>query len=574
MIYFFVKNWKLFLDILLVVGGLIAFTLWDPIGMFTNAKTKQTANLVTGVRDIGQLVTAEYYGEVISSWKEFRLTEFPEDTLTDFADQAWEEIRYATFKVFWVDKGKSKQIATEIRRSDFYKNLPSKNAYKEFIAYLGDKYLPQKLDKIYENEKLKSGIEGKVYDALFKELKQKEKALRKKYKRSKPAERLLYEEEVNNLQFEEAPYDNEFFAYYQFLIKRDIQDEKRKNIVFIGRGSVKAGFDFGTLDESNFLYDEDAKTVNFFGLKPQILDADINPWFIPERKVKGFELVAYSGKVNFEEAKEVKKQCKEKLLDQARKADIVKNAEENGREALKNFFALLLDEPDLKVTFHTHPYDHHMAILKADTLVDMSEALFIDSLYADYKAFQEDTTQSESLHSKSTQHFSRLVSELKTLAFLEKEHQFNFYSMAAAKMMQDTFYISNADFLELIKVRDTISVIGEDSTSYGTRVTTRNAVWFDEGFDFRSEFNSAIDVIEDVADSINVPYELSNLKYFISASDTSYFSEQSWRSMVKSDTMATNLAKKNKLNYQESVRPITRMSKSVKAFAERLKKKS
>ena len=47
--------------------------------------------------------------------------------------------------------------------------------------------------------------------------------------------------------------------------------------------------------------------IHFYGIKPTVLDVDINPWFIPERKVKGFELVSFSGNVNFEEAKEVKR---------------------------------------------------------------------------------------------------------------------------------------------------------------------------------------------------------------------------------------------------------------------------
>ena len=96
--------------------------------------------------------------------------------------------------------------------------------------------------------------------------------------------------------------------------------------------------------------------------------------------MKGFELVSFSGDVDFEEAKEVKRQCKQKLLNQARNADIVRRAEANGKEALRNFFSLLLDEPKLVVSFHTHPYDHHLEIIQADTLVDRAEAIFIDSL--------------------------------------------------------------------------------------------------------------------------------------------------------------------------------------------------
>ncbi|MEQ9403983.1 MAG: DUF4230 domain-containing protein [Cyclobacteriaceae bacterium] len=560
------KNWKLFLDILLVVGGIIAFTLWDPIGMFTNAKTKQTANLVTGVREIGQLVTAEYHGEVISSWKEFRLTEFPEDTLTEFADEAWQEIQYAVYGI-WIEGQKSNKIKSRIQASDFYRTLPAKNAYPEFIAWLADKYLSKKLSKVYEGEQLKSGIDTKVYDALFKELKRKEKAINKKYKLRRPEEKLLYEQEVSDLQFETPGFENDFFSYYQFLVKQDIADEKRKNIVFIGRGSVKAGFDFGALNESNFLYDEEAKTISFFGIKPTILDADINPWFIPQRKVKGFELVAYSGKVNFEEAKEVKKQCKEKLLNQARKADIIRSAEENGKEALRNFFSLLLDEPDLKVSFHLHPYDRHMAILKADTLIDIQEALFIDSLYSNYKLQQSDTTKSVDFRRKSARLFAQMTDELKQLSFLRKEYPFNYYSVAVAKVLKDTFNIDSIDRTFLDSVRGKIVIDPEDSMNYSTDFVSSNEVWFANG-DFRDEFNSTIELLNSEA----IPeINLDELRYPLIIGDTTNYQPNA-RSAILKELMAVQLAIDRKEGFEKNVRPISEMRKSIVAFVDRLKK--
>jgi len=83
MIFYLIKNWKLLLDIILVVGGIIAFTLLDPFGMFSNSKLRGTANLVSSVQSIGELVTAEYYGEVIASLHETKIYNLEPDTLSE-----------------------------------------------------------------------------------------------------------------------------------------------------------------------------------------------------------------------------------------------------------------------------------------------------------------------------------------------------------------------------------------------------------------------------------------------------------------------------------------------------------
>ena len=69
----------------------------------------------------------------------------------------------------------------------------------------------------------------------------------------------------------------EFFPFYQYVIEQDLERKKKENIVFIGRGSVKAGFNFGKLDESNFLYDEDRKMVHFYGIKPNCFGCGYKP---------------------------------------------------------------------------------------------------------------------------------------------------------------------------------------------------------------------------------------------------------------------------------------------------------
>lgn len=575
MIAFLFKNWKLLLDILLVVGAILAFTFWDPIGMFTNARTKQTANLVTGVRDIGQLVTAEYYGEVISSWKEFKLTEFPQDTLTDYAEDTFRDLRFLIWKHRAVG---SRNFFNSIRQEEEYKNYSKHAAYPELITMLADRYTSKKLKNIYVNEKLKEGIEERTYKKILGEIRKDEKNLRKRHDLKKRQENDEFLADVEDYLFETPSYIYDFFGYYQYLIEeRNTKKERKKNIVFIGRGSVKAGFDFGKLNETNFLYDDEEKIVHFYGIKPAVLDVDINPWFIPERKVKGFELVSYSGDVNFTEAKEVKRQCKQKLLDQARGAEIIQQAEKNGEEALQSFFALLLDEPSLKVSFHTHPYDQYLAIIKADTLVDRSEAHLIDSLYNDY-LIQLDTLP-PLRQEKLTQHFCRFVSGLQKLDYLNNGYGFSYFSLIANRILRDTFHVSNEDHQLLISSRDTLR---SEKGILSTTISRDHSSWFLDR-DVRIDFNTAVDLIENESLSrFDSTLNFSNYEFQIvdktdSISIASYKLQLStipsdWEVLKRAELDTAVKALDISLSEQNKKRPLRRLSSSLNELIARLKK--
>jgi hypothetical protein len=500
MIGLLLKNKGLFFDIILVVGGILAFTFWDPLGIFNNTKLRATANMVTGVRDIGQLVTAEYYGEVISSWKEFKLTEFPEDTISYKAEDLFVNLKFALSD----PNKKFRKLDTKKIQKELHNKYGEKFYYK-FLTFLGEE-LGFKLNKIFDEKDsdLKRNYENKIWRKLHNEIAITHKTLKKKYKH---ADGSLIDKEYANYLSEVPEFIEGFYKYYGFLTKKHLESgsNKRKEIVFIGRGWVKAGFDFGKLNEGNFMYDEANKSVHFFGIKPVILDTDINPWFIPERKVKGFELVNFSGKVNFEDAKAVKKQCKEKLLEQARKADIVKKAMENGEETLKNFFSLILDEPDIKVRFHTHPFDLQYAMIAADTLIDINEAILIQSLYqSELKKLSVPVSEDfASMKIKREQLLQYFINQLKELYFLEKGQSFNFYSMYAAQILKDTFNVSLSDRQLLIELRDTLKIDKEDSLNVTTSVVTENKVWFQD-CNFRYEFNQAMRLINKEALSFEV----------------------------------------------------------------------
>src|SRR5690606_30857383 len=142
------------------------------------------------------------------------------------------------------------------------------------------------------------------------------------------------------------------------------------------------GFDFRSMDESMFYINEEAGEVHFFGLSAVILNADINPWFIPEKGVPGFEILDYNGKVDFRDAKKVKQYCIDKLLVNAHRADILVHAERQGAETLRNLFSLMTGKEYHKVFFHHDRITQLTQGIIADELVNYQEAVLLDSVIA------------------------------------------------------------------------------------------------------------------------------------------------------------------------------------------------
>ena len=248
---------------------------------------------------------------------------------------------------------------------------------------------------------------------------------------------------------------------------------------------------FNKFDESNFVFDKASKVVHFYGLTPVILDKDINPWFIPERKVKGFELVKYTGDVNFQDAKEVKKLCKEKLLQQAG-IEILKRAQENGNDALKSFFSLLLDEPDLTVEFHDIPHQEIYETIASDTLITIHEALAIEKFYVN-KRQQIDSIQSREVRERERRFLGQFITRLKKLPFIQKNFSFSYYSLGAARILKDSFHIDSADFALLLAMRGKLKQSKYD-LALSTEAAEKDSLWFISG-DFIAEYHATLDAV-------------------------------------------------------------------------------
>jgi len=271
----FWSNISLVFKIAIAVGAVILFSYFDPFGLFHSKKLKleQTPVSVRSIREIGQLISAEYYGEVLTSLHEALITDIKESETSD--EEEFENLKelYAesiqefydnknTFRLGAINKGNKLYDL-------FYHNYPLLTEHPYYQVFI--KSVITQLKKKNERKLLKeiNKMKTKEFDDF----------LTKDYKKVKTT--LIKAAKTKELEVLTA--DKKF---------------RKTQIVVLGRGSVKAGIDFNAFTGENFKYDLVTKTIHLIGLKPEILTSDINPWFIPERKIKGFEIVVMTKKAN------------------------------------------------------------------------------------------------------------------------------------------------------------------------------------------------------------------------------------------------------------------------------------
>jgi hypothetical protein len=122
----------------------------------------------------------------------------------------------------------------------------------------------------------------------------------------------------------------------------------RRDIAYLARGAVQAGYDLAKLDESKYLLCRASGTITLLA-EPTILAKDINPWFIydpaAQNYVKGFEIIAQSG-IDLEEddaldfIKAVKEECRQRLLDDALRTGLKERAKASAEETLTTLFRI------------------------------------------------------------------------------------------------------------------------------------------------------------------------------------------------------------------------------------------
>ena len=351
---------NLAVQIILVVAGMLVFSFFDPFGLLAPKKKtlQDTPISVVSIKEIGQLITAEYYGEVLSSLQE----ELIEDVIQNQAEfdnqvSTLNQKYLKALEVFYSNKDSIK-VRWYRKRKDLLEAFYSANQ-----SLVNDILYQNMVSIVLKAKKIDS--EGDLLKAIWSE---KEKIdFTKKYAIDATILRNQATDEIKKL--------------------KETKAFKKKQIIAIGRGWVKAGIDFGSFNERNFKYDKTNRTIYLFGVEPQILTCDINPWFNAKQKIKGFEIIAATNKANDSSyLRKIKESCLVKLRTQAERAGITKQAKTNAEETLKHFFSLLLNEPLDKVVIMKNSLAEYQKQLDSKGIYPKEKLALIDStLLALYK---------------------------------------------------------------------------------------------------------------------------------------------------------------------------------------------
>jgi hypothetical protein len=340
---------------LAVIVGVFLFSFFDPFNIFNSKKLrmKDTPTVVAEIRAMGKLITAEYYGEVIKSTGE---------ALIESIDSVKKEHKS--------------------RLSDVYDDLLQ--ALQE-IKIESDKEKEGKLNRWQIYNRLKTNYDHIVnnpdYDILIHQIRSK----------SGGTERVI----VRDLYFGDRQIDaTTFFDDYlkkeYDLTKRQERKISNHSIVLLGRGWVKAGIDLSEFDEKHLDYKPEKNLIRLYYHEPEIISATINPWFIPEKKIKGFEYLFVGKKIDrhadepssVDISTNLKAQCLQDLRSDALAAGILQAARENAESTLTGFFSLILDR-DIKVEILDSPLQPELNsfLSKQFTSADL---ITVDTLVSQY----------------------------------------------------------------------------------------------------------------------------------------------------------------------------------------------
>lgn len=360
---------SLLVQVLLVIGAVLAFMWWDPFGIVSPQKQmlRDTPAQVESIKKLGELITAEYYGEVVSS-----LGEVADSTIEAQVDnfEVTTEDFHAQFvlaleEFIETQPDIKNNFKNKFEQSVSGKEIAADDLYSRYTFYLWTQLAGKDYDqKKFEKEKKLGSVELR---ALYRKLYKNKNGWRDKLKALKTSA---------------------FVSVYRETIDRESKKTYRKTrLAMVGRGWIKAGIDFEEFTEENFIYNEDHQTIHFIGFEPKIISATINPWFIPKKGVEGFEFLIANRKVKMrpDYVKQVKQQCLDKLKDQALRKGIKEKAMENAADYLKGFFSLLLDTEIKRVAFHKNQLSSIAEFILMDDVITNDEIVWLNDALLGFK---------------------------------------------------------------------------------------------------------------------------------------------------------------------------------------------
>ncbi|MEX2512749.1 MAG: hypothetical protein WD398_07580 [Cyclobacteriaceae bacterium] len=452
----FFNSARLVFEIALVIGAVLLVYWWNPLNIFGGKATLQpTANVVSEIREMGELITAEYYGEVIASINEAQLEIVDSSEIQDQSNRVYEQIlaeinQLKNFQSLPLDQklqlaDPEKQLKRRERKIILLDAVSQRNILDKLI-FLGDWEASQSME-----------LHDEVLAFLYLKMKNSREILLEKPNQNQINDLLFYLFTHPNQNFWQT--DDFMDDLNQSRLANLPRKEAKKKLALLGRGTVKAGFDFGEINDNTYHINEEVGELHFFGLTPKILNADINPWFIPEKGIPGFDILIANKRVNFKDSKKVKLYAVRKLTSNALKADIINQAERYGGETLMRLFTLLSGIEIKKVIFHHDQLISLTQHIAGDRFINYEEAkLFemelqrekyvIDSL----KRAVENRYNNQQLAQKKWQILGQMVQDLQQYEFEGSEGSYNYFSSLFYEISRDSLIDSN-EFDELINFR-------------------------------------------------------------------------------------------------------------------------
>lgn len=535
MISLILKNWRFLLDAILIIALVVLIFLWNPFGIFGGGlKLGTTTNMVTEIREIGQLVTAEYYGEVIASIDESRLSLIKRDSVDQRANLMYADLKLALYNLYQFQQLPREERIREYKENkDLYPQLNFLNWGRIFKQDVDRKNILAKLEH-HNPDFRQTNLYGEVIEYLWREQmgNDEKETWDVKERHEEQVLFMLYNDVAQTSTADSAGLqvylsegfenDQNFIAFYDEDFTSELpRVEQKKKLAMVGRGWVKAGFDFGTLDEQSFYFHEESSELHLFGFEPKILNADINPWFIPEKGIPGFEIIDYNGRVDFKDAKKVKEFCIQKLTLYAHRADIISNAQKQGEETLKSFFSLLTGKEVKKVHFHNDRLVQIADEIAQDEFVNYYEAQLLDSLIREEIQLIDSLRETRFNRSNNLQKIQirqnllkSTIGRLRKLPFEDMDTPFGYYSAAAYRIALDqTLDPQERKALEEVRWNN---LQQPDTLPLN--------LWYEDSLSFMMEYNAALS------------YLMEKSRWMESTIDTVFALEDSisWREEVDS----------------------------------------
>lgn len=494
MIGILLKNWKFILDIVIVLAVVVLIFLWNPFGIFGGGvKLKDTANMVAEVNQIGQLVTAEYYGEVIASIDEARLDLIQEENISNNATILFKDIKSALGNL------KAFQELSKEEKDQEYKRMTPINGWRRIIRF--DVNSRNISDKLSYHGYMDDIVADPLYDDMLEYI-YRLKSRKPRNIKWEPNPR--HKEEALIMVYNELPSPNETLDvedfmrfFYQNKTAELSKSETRKKLAMVGRGWVKAGFDFSELKESSIVFNEDRGEIHIMGLTPQILNADINPWFIPEKGIPGFEILDDNGRVDFKDAKLVKEYCVEKLLAFAHRADILQKAEDQASETLKNLFTLMTGKEIKKVVFHNDRIIQIANRIEKEEAVSRFDVVLLDSLLQQEFERIQILTDSAKIDPRLRQtlllkenNIAFVIKNLRNISLMGMDLNYGYFSKEVLAIASDGILDKNE-----IQILDSLRFDWElmDRIDYFNKpIPHPTYYWYNNPGEYITDFNAAI----------------------------------------------------------------------------------